>query len=76
MGVILRIAGVVTIALSWGVIHTVFALRYAHAYYTDPRGGIDFKTDDAPDYQDFAYIAFTIGMGSTVRWTRMPPPVR
>jgi uncharacterized membrane protein len=59
----LTIIGLVTIALSWTVVHTVFALHYAHEFYTDPIGGIDFKTDDeAPDYRDFAYIAFTIGM--------------
>jgi uncharacterized membrane protein len=40
----------------------VFTLRYAHEYYTEPVGGIDFKTDEPPDYQDFAYVAFTIGM--------------
>ena len=50
------------VALSWGVVHTVYALRYAHEYYTDPVGGIDFKTDVAPDYLDFAYVAFTVGM--------------
>ena len=64
MGVALRGTGILTIALSWGVIHTVFALRYANLYYTDPPGGIDFKdkgTED-PDYRDFAYTAFTIGM--------------
>jgi uncharacterized membrane protein len=42
----------------------VFALRYAHIYYTDPEGGIDFKDKGAerPDYVDFAYTAFTVGM--------------
>ena len=44
--------------------HTVFALRYAHIYYTEPEGGIDFKTKggERPDYVDFAYTAFTVGM--------------
>lgn len=52
-----------TVALSWAVVHTVFALRYAHEYYSTPVGGIDFKSkDDQPDYQDFAYVAFTVGM--------------
>ena len=56
-------AGVVTIACSWVLVHTVFALRYAHVYYTDPKGGIDFKSKvEHPDYLDFAYTAFTIGM--------------
>ena len=59
---LLSVMGVFTVVVSWTVVHTVFALRYAHQYYTPPIGGIDFKTDDAPDYQDFAYVAFTLGM--------------
>lgn len=51
-----------TVVLSWALVHTVFALRYAHEYYTDPVGGIDFKSPEPPDYQDFMYVAFTIGM--------------
>jgi uncharacterized membrane protein len=58
----LTVTAVLTVALSWLVVHTVFTLRYAREYYTDPVGGIDFKSSDDPDYQDFAYIAFTIGM--------------
>jgi len=54
---------VITVIVSWSVVHTVFALRYAHEFYTSPVGGIDFKNDDdPPDYQDFAYVAFTVGM--------------
>jgi uncharacterized membrane protein len=61
--VTLTVIAVVTVALSWAVVHTVFALRYAHEYYTDPVGGIDFKTlVERPDYLDFAYVAFTVGM--------------
>jgi uncharacterized membrane protein len=60
--VVLTVAGVVTVALSWAVVHTVFALRYAHEYYTPPIGGIDFKSQETPDYRDFAYVAFTVGM--------------
>ncbi len=52
---------VVTVALSWLAVHTVFALRYAHLYYLDG-GGIDFHSEQAPDYGDFAYVAFTLGM--------------
>jgi uncharacterized membrane protein len=52
-----------TVFLSWSVVHTVFALRYAHEYYTPPVGGIDFGNGgEDPDYQDFAYFSFTIGM--------------
>jgi uncharacterized membrane protein len=55
---------VFTVIASWMVVHTTFALRYAHEYYMPPIGGIDFKsrTDYAPDYRDFAYVAFTVGM--------------
>lgn len=56
--------GVLTIALSWALVHTLFALRYAHLYYTGEDEGIDFKSKGAekPDYLDFAYTAFTVGM--------------
>jgi uncharacterized membrane protein len=61
--VLLSAMGVATVIVSWAVVHTVFALRYAHEFYTPPVGGIDFKNDgEAPDYQDFAYVAFTLGM--------------
>lgn len=60
----LTIIAVLTVAVSWAVVHTLFILRYAHEFYTPPIGGIDFKNgdDDPPDYHDFAYVAFTIGM--------------
>jgi uncharacterized membrane protein len=64
--VLLESFGVATIVCSWLLVHTVFALRYAHVYYTEPEGGIDFKTQprgtEDPDYLDFAYTAFTVGM--------------
>jgi len=53
---------VVAVALAWMVVHTVYMLRYAGAYYGDPIGGIDFGGDTQPDYRDFAYLALTIGM--------------
>jgi uncharacterized membrane protein len=53
---------VVTVALSWTVVHTVYMLRYAGFYYGDPIGGVDFGDDNEPDYRDFAYLALTIGM--------------
>ncbi len=61
--VVLTSIAVLTVGLSWAVVQTVFALRYAHEYYTPPVGGIDFKTSgELPDYLDFGYVAFTIGM--------------
>jgi uncharacterized membrane protein len=70
MDALLTACSIVTVALSWGVVHTMFALRYAHECYSDPMGGFDFKMgDEAPDYRDFAYVAFTIGMAFQVSET-------
>ncbi len=52
---------VVAVVLAWACVHTVFTLRYAHLYW-NARTGVDFNQDDDPDYHDFAYLAFTIGM--------------
>jgi uncharacterized membrane protein len=56
-----------TVLLSWTVLNTLFTLRYAdaHYHYQDGRGvsfGDGVTDDDPPDYRDFAYLAFTIGM--------------
>lgn len=42
-----------SVAASWGVVHSLFALRYALIFYTP---------DADPRYIDFAYLAFTVGM--------------
>jgi uncharacterized membrane protein len=55
----MKIVGVV---LSWFTIHTLFTVRYARLYYTGDGGGVNFHQDAQPDYLDFAYLAFTIGM--------------
>jgi len=48
--------------VAWGVVHTVFTLRYASLYYTPPdEGGIGFNQKAPPRYADFAYMAFGIG---------------
>ena len=60
------------LAASWGLIHTVFAFRYAHLYYheaLDPAGGqpgLVFPGGQAPDYADFLYYALVVGMTSQV----------
>ncbi|MGC3991058.1 MAG: DUF1345 domain-containing protein [Chthoniobacteraceae bacterium] len=61
---------VIAIVASWLLLHTVFALRYAHSFYGDSRehgpekhaGGLDFPGKNPPDYLDFAYFSFVIGM--------------
>jgi len=55
-------AGVVSVILSWTVVHTVFALRYARIYYAGDDGSVSFNQDEKPSYVDFAYLAFTLGM--------------
>jgi len=68
----LTVTSVFTVVLSWTVVHTVFMLRYAHEYYTPPVGGIDFKSGEyEPDYRDFAYLAFTVGMTYQVSDTEL-----
>jgi uncharacterized membrane protein len=53
---------VASVALSWTVVQTVFTSHYARLYYSHPAGGIDFNQDAPPQYADFAYLAFTVGM--------------
>lgn len=62
------ILGLVTLALSWFLIHTLYAFHYAHRYYQSavPERGLGFPADNAPDYFDFLYYAFVIGMTAQV----------
>lgn len=54
---------VVTVVASWLLVHTLFTQRYADEYYRgDPPGGIGFNQDEPPDYLDFAYMSFSVGM--------------
>src|SRR3954470_357092 len=57
--VLLSLVGAI---LSWCLVNTVFALKYARLYYLEEDGGIDFKQRGPPAYSDFAYLAFTVGM--------------
>lgn len=52
---------VLTVVLSWTVVHTVYMLHYARLYYAQGTG-VEFNGGERPDYRDFAYLAFTIGM--------------
>ena len=63
VSVVIGVLSGFTILVSWFTVHTVFALRYARLYYNDPRGGIEFaEPDETPDYLDFVYVSFTVGM--------------
>jgi uncharacterized membrane protein len=61
------VLAVITIVLSWATIHTTFALHYAHDYYRGAKaGGLAFPGGDEPDYWDFVYFSFVIGMTAQV----------
>ncbi|HEX7597810.1 MAG TPA: DUF1345 domain-containing protein [Polyangia bacterium] len=66
--------GVMSVALSWFTVHTLFTLRYARGYYHGAPGGIDFNQQAHPRYLDFAYLAFTIGMTFQVSDTDIQSP--
>lgn len=69
--------GVVSVAVSWLVVHTLFMLRYALLYYTGDDGGVNFNQAARPRYSDFAYLAFTVGMTFQVSDTTLTShPVR
>jgi uncharacterized membrane protein len=73
----LIVVGLLSVALAWSVVHTVFTLRYALLYYSPPIGGIDFNEEDDPTYLDFAYLSLTIGMTFQVSDTNLTSkPVR
>jgi uncharacterized membrane protein len=71
---LLSLLGVLSVATSWFLVHTLFTLRYAVLYYTGPDGGISFNQEQPPRYLDFAYIAFTIGMTFQVSDTDISEP--
>jgi uncharacterized membrane protein len=57
-----------TIFLSWLLVHTVFALYYAHEFHREGHGGksglgggLKFPDDRTPDYLDLLYFSFVIG---------------
>jgi uncharacterized membrane protein len=64
--VITVVLSLLVVALSWALVNTVFAFKYARLYYSGGDGGIEFKQDRRPAYSDFAYLAFTVGMTSQV----------
>lgn len=63
------LVGISAIFLSWMMVHASFAFRYAHLFYGDfnkqfsqHANGLSFPDSDTPDYFDFAYFSFVIGM--------------
>jgi uncharacterized membrane protein len=63
------ILALLTVVLSWLLMHAVFGLRYAHNFYGDSdtdaqkhAEGLRFPGELRPDYRDFAYFSYVIGM--------------
>ncbi|MBC7749389.1 MAG: DUF1345 domain-containing protein [Methylotenera sp.] len=70
------------VLLSWILLHTTFTIRYAHLYHDHNKlntgsniGGIDFPSKEQPDYIDFAYFSFVIGMTFQVSDVVVSSPV-
>jgi uncharacterized membrane protein len=65
---------ILTVVCSWLLTHTMFSLHYAHGYYRDKNttvfseveGALDFPNEKQPDYWDFLYFSYVIGMTSQV----------
>ncbi|GGA46603.1 DUF1345 domain-containing protein [Sphingomonas psychrolutea] len=59
---------IVTLVLAWLFSNSIYALHYAHLFYSDcdgdgkDAGGVDFPKCPEPDYWDFLYFSFTLGM--------------
>lgn len=72
-GLHLGLAGL-TIVSAWVFIHLSFALHYAHEFFDEHKsvggekpsivGGLNFPGTDEPDYWDFLYFSFIIGVAS------------
>jgi uncharacterized membrane protein len=60
------VLAVITVVLSWALIHAIFAFHYAHEFYGEAegghKGGLLFPNDQHPGYWDFVYFSFVIGM--------------
>jgi uncharacterized membrane protein len=69
-----------TLLLIWVFANSVYALHYAHAYYTlsdetdEDVGGIEFPGTETPSYSDFLYFAFTLGMTFQTSDTNITAP--
>ena len=61
---------IIGMLLSWMMVHTTFTFHYAHLYYDEDEtgnsatqaGGLNFPNETKPDYFDFVYFSFIIGM--------------
>ena len=68
------VLGVLCVIDSWAVLHTIYVLKYARLFYSEPVGGIDYHEEGDPTYRDFAYLGFTVGMTFQVSDTDIVKP--
>lgn len=59
-------AVLLSVLVSWAVVHTLYALSYGRMYFASPEGGVDFHQKAPPRYTDFTYMAVTVGMSFAV----------
>ncbi len=69
--VLMTLLAALTVLLSWLLAQTSFAVHYAHGYYSDlgvnRLPGLAFPAEhDDPDYWDFLYFSFVVGMTAQV----------
>lgn len=67
-------AAVLSFALSWFLVHTIYALHYACLYYHDGgKGGVTLHLDDGdPNYMDFCTLSFAIALALGPDFTEVP----
>jgi uncharacterized membrane protein len=73
-----------TVICSWTLLHTIFSLHYAHLYYRRNDGndhdddesgdGLEFPNRKRPDFLDFTYFSFVIGMTFQVSDVQITSP--
>lgn len=69
---VLASLALLSVAVSWVLVQTLYTLRYARIYYGGGApGGIEFNSPEPPAYMDFAYLAFTMGMTYQVSDTNL-----
>lgn len=57
-----------SVVCAWCLVHTLFTFRYAHLFYNNAKScegsgkGLEFPNEKTPDYLDFAYFSFVLGM--------------
>ncbi|MET1051026.1 MAG: DUF1345 domain-containing protein [Mycetocola sp.] len=62
IGVLAIVLAMIAVVVSWALINTVYAFKYARMYYHDDRHRFQFNQKEDPSYSDFACAAFSIGM--------------